>query len=139
MNETKELSKYEVLLQEESGLILQREKLVADIAPMESQFALAKAEAFKGIYMEPRAFREMENKVLAVRNSMRTLNVKIGQVQRKMGLAKRTVIGRNVESEKAIVQKKREMFVRAAQDILPEATFTRIWQVVEGRMKDLPQ
>ena len=77
---------------------------------------------------------ELSAKVLAIDGELRDLNYEKNRIERQLGQLRRQRA--HVEREKApVVLTKYGIFHQVAREILPEETFLRIWNIVEGRMR----
>lgn len=129
---------YETMRKREEDLIKERQETMDGSAAVVQRFKEMRRRAYNNKkFTDPKTFADTEKEVAWHESEIKRINVEIMMVQRKLGDLRR-LHARNIQTINKADPSRREkygVFHEVAQEILPEETFLKIWNIVEGRMK----
>lgn len=130
---------YETMRNREEELIKERQKLVDGSSTVVRRFNEMKRQAYNNRkFADPKTFADLESQVTFKGSEIKRINVEIMMTQRRLGELRR-LHARSIQKTEPSRRERYGVFHEVAREILPEETFLKIWNIVEGRMKPVEE
>ena len=137
LNKGRALSEYETLSKRRIEIENQRVELHDEAAPLKKQLSemIMRNKGRKYGHVDPKTCADLQARVSFIDAELRMINIEENRINRRLGELRRENARQNAPKEREMRKTKLGLFHSVARELLPEETFLRIWNVVEGRVR----